>query len=622
MPQGNLVASSIAVANSTDGKSNDARQSFIMSDGRHLAIFGPDGSTSLQYATSADGVTWSAHASLNTVNGSNGTINSIVQAGNTLYAFGATTSSGLSQGPLACLIEVWAYSTSTLLITTQNYVSWALEVPQMIACYDAVNAVCHVATAGPGVIQMGTFIPATPSNTFGISTQTNVTSPVIRDIVCYTASGTTTVLVLYTAAGGLFLLPMTTYSGGDYYTLGAIETITTQAVLGAAASLDAGNNLDVVYVASNNLYATRRTGTNVYGASVNIAGAVLSGTISTVPNGSDLVVLYQSGANQGNGEIYLVWRTAGVWGNPTRFAGGDSGGYAMPKAAPVVSGGAVYAIYAASGSVYASSTLASNVSNAPTVTAPAGTESSLTPTVITVYNNPNAPTDTQSAFEVKVTSGATTMWDSGKVSQPSGSIGYGLNSNTSDPNYVAPVALAYGTTYTVTARTWDVINNTASAWSTAVTFTPQQGGTATITQIVDNGATLTATPATVSGATISSTTVSWSQAASHTATQYQGRLYANDGVTLLAATAWTLLTTALASGSTATLAPWSPAMNNSTTYQYAVALQDGTTGLQSESAHWALNTVWTPPSPVTGLTVTPQPTTGNIVLTWTNPPAV
>lgn len=757
MPQGNLVAASTSISNATDGQYNDNRQCFVMSDGQIVALFGPDGATALQYATSAAGTTWSAPGAAYGLGSSTAVnVTGATQNGNMIILWGNQTQSPQS----GLFVAQLTYSTSTKALTAATYLIAYASNEQVEAGYDSANGVFHfVATAEGAGLQIGHWNTAAPYTGPLYGTIYNGTAPSVRGVKAYSSGGSTTILVLVQDSTGLFVVPVV-YSGGTSgtYTAGSVETVTTQSVSGSACSLDSSNNLDIVYVTSNNLYALRRTGTKVYSSTVNLAGSAGSGVISLATNGNDLAVLYQSVANQANGEIYLVWRTSGVWGNPTRFAGGDSGGYSVPKATPAVVSGVLNAIYQASGGVYALATQASSAPNAPTVTAPSGSVAGLTPTITEVYSNTSAPTDTQSALEVKVTNGATTMWDSGKIpainttlgaatvadaasftvaattniatgqqvhvgagsaietaqigtisgttcnlaastvgtatlaaatSLPvaaggglsffvgetiqvdsgtnldtvtisaiatdtltvsamahahaagvavqgvlanahasgdavtapgsSGSVVYGTFSNAADANYVRPATLAYGTQYSVQARTWDVISNTASAWSTAVTFTPYQAGTATITQIVDNGTTSTASPVTIASSTITSTTVSWSQPQSDAASQWQERIYANDGVTLLFSTAWTAFATNLASGSSTALPSWSPNLANSTTYQLAVALKDATSGVVVESAHWTLNTSWTPPPGVTGLVATPEPASGTVVLSWANP---
>lgn len=619
MPQGTLITTPATLADANQGGSLDGcRQMFVMSDGRRVAFYGADDTAGdLHIKTSSDGLIWTAATSpavlANVIN-----LQQIVQNGDTLYLWWSHPAGQVYLTTVSYTAGSQTFSATQLLCWGWNPVP--ASPINLGAAWDPTYSTMHVAHSANGRVSLAHGGNSFVSPVYPIYTGT---SPVVRDVVRYTGAGASTILVLISDTSGLYVVPCT-YNGTATY--GAPEKVTGASITGAAASLDASNVLDVLYVSGGGLYAVRRTGTSVYGATANLAAAVGSASLSLTPNGADLIVLFQSVVNYSSGELYLAWRTGGQWGPTRLLAGGDAGGYSLPKAAASLTSGRLDVIYQASGGVYYRSTLAGGAPDAPVISAPSGNVAGLTPSITGTCGNTGAPNDPIGAVEYRVTrvSDSVVMWDSGWITAGAINNVYGANSNTADPNYIAPQALSYGIAYSVAARCKDSFSlpAVAGAWSAGTSFTPQQAGTATIVSISDNSVVSNSSPATIQTPVLDNTVISWSHPAGHAASQYRRTLYAADGVTVVQQEAWTTIAGNLASGSQLTLPQWNMSLAaNSTTYMLGLDLMDATSSVDNSATQWQLVSSWAPPAAPTGFTATPQPAAGYTALQWTNNPS-
>lgn len=620
---GVLLASSTTVTGTTYGANDSNRQAFVMSDGRRLAIYGTG---TLSYQTSADGVTWSTAATIAGTNGTNQHVAAMVQVGNTIYVF---------QVGSAGNVIVCTYNTGTQLLTVSTpslpsaLTTLLTGATSLVAGYDSTNTRFYVASGNGSVLgvcacptSFATAIALTAGSGHGGVQQPTGPGLATRDIAVIPGA-TASILVTTIQTTGVLVIPLT--FDGTSFAAGSGELVAGGTIESAAAALDASNLLDVVWMTSaGQVMTAKRTGTAVYSTAQTIgaSGNTSAPALSLTTNSGDLQVYYSSLAGQSNGEIYVASRKSGTWTQGVLFAGGDSSGYTLPRSSAAVSSNRADVLYQRGTAVYYAGNSGGSAPDTPVISAPSGNETSLTPTITAPYTNSAAPTDTQSAFEDQVKQGATVVWDSGKVTSTATSNVYGTNSNTGDSNYVAPGTLVYGTAYTVSRRYWDSILSPAqpSGWSTPVSFTPIQGGTATITSLSDNSIVVSSTPGTIQSPTFDSITASWTHPTSNAANAYQDTLYANDGVTVVAQTGVTTITGNLASGSSYTSSSWAVSgLSNGATYKLTRKYRDAVTGLWAESAQWTLTASWAGPAAPTGFAATAHPDLGTIVLTWTNP---
>lgn len=586
---------------------------FAMSDGTRLAVW--QGANGVVYAIRSTGGVWAAPVAIAGVSG-NLNAYGLGQNGNVVSLFGNT----LSGGSVAQIKLSYAAGAVTVSATSYSGINDYLASIDVL--YNTTLSSWIIAGISSGTSRVEIVQVNESSGTVGQIVTLNGISGAPRVHLTSSGPASNVLYLSYQQSGAsLFVAPVTI--SGTTLSLGTPEAA-YPGCTDYSAEIDASGNLDLVVLdeRTNGLHsivAVKRLGVNSYSSPItlygNTQGATPPVTNYDSPSGN-LTVYVQSLANQSNGELLSIQRTGGTWGAAQTTIGGDALGYGSPSANRyTVSGTSEYLYLSGTTTVALNYNGAANGSTptVPVPVSPSGNIAGLLPNFLWNSANPT-PSDLPVAREILVqrVSDSVTMWDTGRIT---------TGDNHSIIYSTTATGLAYGIQYRWQAREWDTVLNSPSAYSTAMSFTPQSPPVETITGVTNNGVVV------ASGGDIATTTIavttSHTQSGGNSAAQVNLVFLADDGVTVLGQTGFTALSPAITSGASFTITSdlsngGTVALANGTYYRVRVDVIDST-GLTASSGTFRLHTAWTPPAPVTGLSALPNPVTGTVRLSWQIP---
>jgi hypothetical protein len=588
---------------------------YTFSNGALVALFLNGSSVDVFSVSTDSGVTWTAPAAMPSGWHGLAKYTTIVQVGDNLHAWGVDSTHTM----LHCRVP----------FTTGSNIFGATQVYATAGFGGNVPVQNGIAVAWDGsnwvlAFQMASSIMVTvmsPIMSFGGGSsmfELNWSYTTIYDLHLRLVPGTTGQVLLTIAdakRASIEVLPLS-YGGpwgpwnNTSYRAESAFTITSTSVA-HAPFYDAAGTLHLLVIDNGELSEVRRTGTNAYSAVVPIYNSAVApvGGIPYAYDSSTSTILtpFRSNAGRSTGDIYAVKFAGGSWGTPSLVLGGDSSGYDLPRCSHAVHSTIAATIAKAGSAVDYLGLSPAGAPDQPTVTAPSGFCTSLTPTLTATSSN-RSPGDLQAQCEwqVQTADGITTMWDT-TLTQTSPNVVY------------AGTVLSYGVAYRARTRQKDALSasgaGTWSPWSNWVTFTPVHGPVPTIASVTSAGTTGSSSPVSLGAATFSAH-VGYAQADSHTSSQARVNVYAADGVTLVDRSAWQVFSTALAAGASFDTPAHAFNLVNGTTYKFTVEMTDFTTGLSAESAQWTLNSSWVPPPTPTGFLATPNDNASIVALSW------
>lgn len=578
----------------------------------YVALFSPSGS--LEYSVSPDGVTWSSPANFPGVPGV-ANLKAARFAGDVLHLW--------YDNPTGSVIyhTIYPYnSTTNTFPSISNYAYIVGSNPTMIDVdFDGTNWYVAVGSRSTGLspltLKVCIVVDAFPAFISQII-DTQYQFSTIRNLQARYNSGSGFLYVSFfdVSTLSLVLLPIVVGTSSLTWYPANIESLYTFSDSNVEFSFVVELDGTLTYVISfdNLLYSMRRTAIRTHGPLVPLNQHIVSNLAPRLfLDSADLYVAFTSDINQANGEVYLLKRTGGSWLPAAVLAGGDSAGYLYPEWGDAL-GSFMYQL--ANGDLYYGIWNRNAAPAAPTPISPIGNVAGLTPT-LRWRSNLGSPTDPIKSFQVQIddiTGGGSTIYDSGEVVGPTGSL-----------VYPGTPSLAYNNHYQWRVREKDSQSaggsGTWGPYSTSVDFYPRRGATIVITSITSGGTTYTSFPATIGAQDIQSD-FSWTQADSDSTNDYKYRLYAADDVTILGETSFNAIGPPLASGGTQVGIDWiTPLLTNGGTFHFSVLAVDSVSGVVSESAHVQLSVVFTPPAAPDTFTATPHPDSGWIDLSWHNP---
>lgn len=579
---------------------------YVMSDGYRVAIWGTTGGTYYALQTAA-GAAWGAPVQFKTSNffSQQSVPVNAWQAGDNIHLFSGGTVTILPY-------NATSHSMGSLL---SGYLNPPSSLAQNPGTTQAATGGSAAYISSSGLVYAGYSDPTTSGGALSAS------FTLVDTGLTLSSGGPQQVIATSSYAYVLSLWPST---GWYLDIVSLVSPITaTRESLGfdvaraVALSFDSSGYIDFVGydLTTHNLITLKRLGAGSYSATTTLdsSGKAIGPPNLTYASGSgNLTVHYITTANQANGEVAVVQRANGYWTAPSivNGAGNDATGYTAVTAVQAPDGSNTQDLLYVNGTstygLYSLNVPSGATPSAPTPGAPSGYIGTTSPTFNWTYNNPNSPTDVQSAYEIVVYQSSTLIWDSGKVVSGATSVPYGGS------------ALANGTQYTWQVRTWDTVLNSASAYSTSTAFTPEPPPSVALNSIYDSvDGTITTFPATIQSPAIRVTGTPSGAVSSVNA--YTVLLYSSDGSTLIDSVNGTL-SPAVANGTAFTTATWtSGKIANLSTYKLAIRVQDSSTNLTGTSAQVQISTHYTPPGIVTNPTAAPVPDQGYVQLAWVNP---
>ncbi len=594
-----------------------SRHLFAMSDGARLAVW--QGANGAQYAVRSTGGAWGAPVQFATPAGGLNPYYGLGQNGNVVSLFANNTSATVNQIKLS-------YAAGAVTMSTASYSGFNDVLTSIDVLYNTTLSAWIIAggdnlTSGVAVYQI-----QESSSTAGQGVTLSGISGASRVHLTSSGPASNVLYLSYQQSGSsLFVAPVTI--AGTTISIGTPETA-YPGCTDYSAEIDANGNLDLVVLderssGTHSIVAVKRLGVNSYNSPTilynNTQGSTPPVTSYDSATGN-LTVYVQSLANQSNGELLRILRSGGSWGGAQLAVGGDGNGYGSPSTNR-------YAVSGTSEWLYLSGTSTtllqySGFSNGSTPTvpvpvSPSGNITTLLPTFIWNSANPT-PSDAPQARELLIqrVSDGVTMWDTGRMT---------TGDNHSIVYSTTATGLAYGVQYRWQVREWDTVLNSPSAYSSPVTFTVTRPGTVAITNVAANGLNVAA-GGDITGANCT-LSYSWSHPDGLSNTQYQGLLYADDGVTLVNAQQTATYANPLSSGSTTTVHYWTitdganPPISNLTYYRFQIQATDSQGGV-TLSPQYRVRTNWPPPAPVTGFSALSNPVTGTVRLSWQLPPGM